>query len=66
MCKRRVFIWPARPAVGEKGVCDDVSSHDRIGLPVGAQADACYGDVSITPAAGASLCLRQERGPGGY
>ena len=32
------------PAVGEKGVSDDVSPHDRIGLPVGAEADECYGD----------------------
>ena len=34
----------ASPAFGEKGVSDDVSPHDRIGLPMGAQADECYGD----------------------
>jgi hypothetical protein len=33
-------------AFGEKGVSDDVSAHDRIGLPAGAQADERYGDAA--------------------
>ena len=56
------------PASGDKGVSDDVSPHDRIGLPVGAEADECYGVISITPVVASwhepRNCFRVGRGTG--
>jgi hypothetical protein len=33
------------PGFGEERVSHSVGPHDRFGLPVGSQADECYGDV---------------------
>jgi hypothetical protein len=37
------------PALGDERISQCVGPHDRFGLRVGAQADECYGDISITP-----------------
>jgi hypothetical protein len=56
------------PAIGDERVCHSVSPHDRFGLPVGAQADEGFGDISITPVVASwhepRNCFRVGRGAG--